>query len=43
MDYVFNAYDTAISWKINVEKIVPLSTTKIEYIVVIKALKKSYG
>jgi len=41
MSYVFTAYDTAISWKANLQKVVTFSTTKVKYIIMKKVMKET--
>jgi len=41
IDYVFNAYGIAITWKTSFRKVVPISTTEAEYIAMAKAAKKA--
>ena len=38
--YVFTIYGGAVSWKGNLQPVVALSTTKVEYIVVTEAIKE---
>ena len=41
MEYVFITYGTAISWKINLHKVVVFSTTKAEYIAMTEFVKEA--
>ena len=41
--YVFTIYRGAISWKINLQLVVALSTTEAEYIMWQKQLKRQFG
>lgn len=39
MGYIINLGNTVVSWVFKLQKIVPLSTTKIEYVAITKAKK----